>query len=172
MDGARRAAPLAVPAHLPELHASREQTGRVLGAEAYSPGTLHPRNPGLFHYGVHAVETLFALMGPGCRSVRAICQEGAEVTVGVWEDGRIGSIRGIRDGAVGYGFTAFCEKQIVSRAVNDRYIYRELLKQIVGMFQTGTPPLDIAESIEIIAFIEAANQIRDKRGVKQPLSVE
>ncbi len=155
-----------------ELHASREQTGEVVGAEAYSPCSLHPRNPGLFNYGIHAVETLFALMGPGCRSVRTIWQEGAEVTVGVWEDGRIGSMRGLRDGTVGYGFTAFCEKQIVSRTINARYIYRELLKQIVRMFQTGTPPLDIAETIEIIAFIEAAYQIQDQRGVEKPLSVE
>ncbi len=154
-----------------EFHETREQTGRVLGAETYSPCALHPRNPGLFHYGIHGVEILFALMGPGCRSTRTVWQEGAEVTVGTWEDGRIGSVRGIRDGASGYGFTAFCEKQIVSKTINARTIYRELLKRIVTMFQTGTPPLDIAETVEIVAFIEAAHQTRSQPGVEKSLDL-
>jgi len=118
----------------------------------------------------HGVEMLFALMGPGCRSVRSVWQEGCDVTIGVWEDGRIGSVRGIRSGTSGMGFTAFCEKRIVSHAIDTRYIYSELLKQILSMIDTGQSPLDIAETIEIISFIEAAFMNQDKRGVAAGLS--
>jgi predicted dehydrogenase len=39
--------------------------GEILGVEAYGPAALEPTNPGLFWYGIHAVESLFTLMGPG-----------------------------------------------------------------------------------------------------------
>ena len=130
--------------------------GKVLGANCWSPASLHERNPGLFHYGIHAVEPLFALMGPGCKTVWTVFQEGAEVTVGLWDDGRIGSVRGTRAGAHAYGFTAWCEKQVVTTPINAGMIYRELLKRMVEMFQTGKPPVDLQETLEIVAFIEAA----------------
>ena len=147
------------------IKANEPELGPVLGAETFTPCSLHPKNPGLFHYGIHGVEILFALMGPGCRSVRTIWQEASDVTIGVWEDGRIGSVRGIRTGASGMGFTAFCEKGLVAKTVDTRYIYSELLKKIVSMFETGQVPLDVSETIEIISFIETAFMNQDKRGV-------
>lgn len=130
--------------------------GRVIGAEAYSPAPIHPRNPGLFHYGIHGVETLYALMGPGCEAVWCIFARGAEVVVGMWHDERLGVMRGTRDGAHAYGFTVFCEKAVRAATIDTAYIYRELLKRIVQMFTTGQPPIDVRESVELIAFIEAA----------------
>ncbi|MCD6352491.1 MAG: Gfo/Idh/MocA family oxidoreductase [Armatimonadetes bacterium] len=146
-----------------------EEFGKVVGADAYSPASLHHRNPGLFHYGIHAVETLYALMGPGCEAVWCIFTAGAEQVVGLWKDERIGSIRGTRQGAHSYGFTAFCEKAVLPEKVNAAYIYRELLKRIVQMFETGEAPLDINESIEIMAFIEAAMQSMQFDGKKVEL---
>ncbi|HIE28466.1 TPA: Gfo/Idh/MocA family oxidoreductase [Candidatus Poribacteria bacterium] len=134
------------------------EIGKVIGADTYSPASLSPRNPGLFNYGIHAVEPLYALMGPGCESVRSVSTEGVDVVTGLWKDGRVGVVRGIRAGSGGFGFTAFCEKSIQSATIDSGYIYRELLKRIVEMFQTGKPPIDISETVEIVAFIEAANK--------------
>ncbi|MBC8230795.1 Gfo/Idh/MocA family oxidoreductase, partial [bacterium] len=142
------------------------EIGKVVGADTYSPASLHPRNPGLFNYGIHAVEPLYALMGPGCASVRSVSTEGVDVVTGLWKDGRVGTVRGIRAGSGGFGFTAFCEKSIQSATINAGYIYRELLKRIVEMFQTGKPPVDILETVEIVAFIEAANQSAKQGGEK------
>jgi predicted dehydrogenase len=58
-----------------DVHRRRDELGPVVGADAYSVAVLHPRNPGLFHYGVHAVETLYGLMGVGCQSVRCVWDE-------------------------------------------------------------------------------------------------
>jgi len=142
------------------------ETGKVVGADTYSPASLHPRNPGLFNYGIHAVEPLYALMGPGCASVRSVSTEGVDVVTGLWKDGRVGTVRGIRAGSGGFGFTAFCEKSIQSATIDAGYIYRELLNRIVEMFQTGKPPVDISETVEIVAFIEAANQSAKQGGEK------
>lgn len=151
-----------------ELRAKREELGEVVGADAYSPASLHPRNPGLFHYGVHAVETLFAAMGPGCVAVQAATTGDVDLVTGYWNDGRIGTVRGVRKGASGYGFTAFCEKKVVQTTINANYIYRELLKRITEMFRTGKAPLDIRETLEITAFIEGAihSAARDGRKIE------
>lgn len=140
--------------------------GNVLGASCWTPASLQERNPGLFNYGIHGVEPLFTLMGSGCKSVWTVFQEGAEVTVGLWDDGRIGSLRGTRAGAHAYGFTAFCEKQVVTTSINAGYIYRELLKKMVEMFQTGKPPVELQETLEIVAFIEAAMESAANDGKK------
>lgn len=146
------------------------EVGKVVGADTYSPASQHPRNPGFFNYGIHGIETLYALMGPGCQSVRCVSTEGTDVVTGLWEDGRIGTMRGTRQGAHSYGFTAFCEKSVQVSTINAAYIYRELLKRIVETFATGKPPIDISETIEIVAFIEAANSSAQQGGKKVDLA--
>jgi predicted dehydrogenase len=142
----------------------RAEVGAVVGAEAYSPAPQHPKNPGLFHYGIHGVETLYALMGPGCRELWSVSTEGADVVTGRWADGRLGTMRGTRRGAHAYGFTAFCEKRAVSAAIGTATIYRELLKRVVEMFRTGRAPLDPKETLELVAFIEAARRSAENHG--------
>ncbi len=143
--------------------------GKVVGADTYSPASLHPRNPGLFNYGIHGVETLYALMGPGCEAVWCVSTEGTDVVSGLWDNGRIGTFRGTRAGAHSYGFTAFCEKSVQQASINAGYIYRELIKRVVEMFETGKPPIDIEETIEIVAFIEAVKQSAQNNGQKVAL---
>jgi len=149
-----------------EIQEKAGEVGKILGAEVCSPAPTHPRNPGLFHYGIHGVETLYALMGPGCEAVWSVSNDDVDVVTGRWRDGRIGTLRGIRSGQSGYGYTAYCEKAIVRKAINTNYIYRELLKRIVKMLEVGTPPIDISESVEIVAFIEAVMKSAANDGAK------
>jgi predicted dehydrogenase len=147
------------------FQANLAETGPVIGAEASSPGFTHEKNPGLLHYGIHGVELLYSLMGPGCRTVTCASTEAGDVVTGTWDDGRIGVARAVRRGAQPYAFTAYCEKAIVMRQVGTGFIYRELLKRVMEMFQTGQPPLNIAETVEIIAFICAARDSAEQGGV-------
>ena len=80
----------------PTIKAAKAK-GPVIGAETWGPAALHDGNPGLLHYGCHMVEMLYALLGPGCREVRMIHTAGTDVVTGIWKDGRVGIIRGIRD---------------------------------------------------------------------------
>ncbi len=139
-----------------KLKDSKSEVGSILGASTYSPGTIVKFNPGLFFYVIHAIELLYALMGKGCRTVRCYSDDRWDVIIGRWADGRVGIVRGLRSGAKGYGFTAFCEKKIVSCSINTTWIYTELLKNVIEMFKTRRPPVDPAETLEIIAFTEKA----------------
>jgi predicted dehydrogenase len=153
-----------------DVLARREEIGAVLGVDAYTPASTHPRNPGLFHYAVHGVEMVYALMGPGCRRVRGVHQEGVDVVVGEWEGGRLATVRGTRTGSYGLGFTAFAEKKVVS-GTSSRYFYREMLKRIVRMFETGESPIPGEELVEVVAFQEAANASMDQGGEAVQLRV-
>src|SRR5262249_51542603 len=121
-------------------------------------------NPGLFHYGIHAVEILYTLMGPGCQRVTCTFEKGAEVATGQWKDGRVASVRGIRAGKADYGAVAFTEQGVQQVPVGTKFIYRELLKKIVEMFRTKKPPLDVAVTVEVVAFIEAALKSANNQG--------
>lgn len=152
-----------------EALADAEGLGEVVGASAFSPASLHEENPGLFHYGIHGVETLYAFMGGGCTEVSCYSEDSGEVTVGRWADGRVGAARGTRAGAHAYGFTAWGDKGVKVVRVDPSTIYRELLKRIVQMFETGESPLDINITVEIVAFIEAALKSAQNGGAVTPL---
>lgn len=158
--------------YAPELVEARGgKQGEIVGVETYGPAPTHPRNPGLFHYGIHPTEMLFTLMGAGCRRLTCLSTAGADVATGVWSDGRVASIRGIRAGASAYGFTLFGSKGVANHPVSTTYIYRELLKRIVSLFETRMPPIDLRETLEIVAFIEAAKKSGDADGAPIDLKV-
>jgi len=142
-----------------EVEAFQKQsalTGPVNGVISYGPAKRADGNPGLFHYGIHAVEILCTLMGTGCRQVSTQYTEGAEVVTCRWEDDRIGVIRGQRQGSTAYGFLAFCENGVIHQAVSARYSYRNLCRQIVRTFETKQPAVPSAATLEVVALIEAS----------------
>jgi len=150
------------------------KAGKLLGCAVHGPATLSPvpeRNAGLYHYGIHPVEVLHTLMGPGCDRVTNTFEKGTEVVTGHWKDGRVATVRGIRSGASAYGFTAFAEKAVRAVAIKTDFIYRELLKKVVEFFKTGMPPVAPATTIEIMAFIEAANRSGVNHGVVESVKV-
>ena len=136
--------------------------GDVLGADAYSPAILEPTHPDLYWYGIHGVETLFTLMGAGCESVVRVHENDGDVVVGTWKGGRIGTFRGMRRGALGYGGTAFGEKAI--EPIGRFEGYRPLVVKIGEFFRTGIAPVAPAETIEIYAFMSAADESKRRGG--------
>lgn len=137
--------------------ASGEAVGRVVGADTLSPSKVAVEGvPGLMYYGIHAVEILYTLMGPGCESVAALESPLGILVAGRWRDGRLGGVRGFVEGVAGFGFRAVGETGTRQELVSAQYIYRELLKRVIAMFESGEPPRDIRETLEMIAFIEAA----------------
>ena len=147
-----------------EVQASLADEGGAVGAFVHSPGSEHYANPGLLNYGIHGVEVLYSLMGPGCQQVWAARTDGADHVTGLWDGGRLGTVRAIRSGSAGYGLTVYTEKQTVTTSIDASNNYRNLLREIMKMLETGTPPLAIEETIEIISFIEAAHRSSQNGG--------
>lgn len=142
--------------------------GKVLGCDAYSPASLEKTHPDLFWYGIHGVELLFTTMGSGCQSVTRVHTPGMDQVTGTWADGRIGTFRGIREGKSGYGGTVYTDQGISQ--LGSYPGYRPLVVEFVKMFRTGEVPIDPQETLEIYAFMEAADESKRMNGA--PVSLE
>jgi len=142
--------------------------GELVGCDQHAPCSLESHHPDFFWYGIHGVEPLFTIMGTGCVSVTRVHTEGTDVAVGVWKDGRVGTFRGIRQGRRGYGSTVFGTKGIVPGGAFDGY--EPLIVEIVKFFKTGKPPVSEAETLEIFAFMETADESKRQGG--RPIAIE
>lgn len=134
----------------------------VRGADCSGPMELLPEMPGLFWYGIHTVEMLYAALGTGCRTVHAVTNDDHDLITGNWTDGRIGTVRGNRMGnnkfyAIVHGPKS---SQFADASNHPRPFYAALLQQVMTMFQGAPSPISLEETLEIIRFIEAANQSR------------
>ncbi|MDB5339064.1 MAG: oxidoreductase domain protein [Planctomycetaceae bacterium] len=142
--------------------------GKITGCDAYSPCSLDPTHPDLYWYGIHGVETLFTVMGTGCKQVSRASTTHYELALGEWNDGRLGTFRGIRQGGGGYGGTAFAEKGV--EAIGGYDGYRPLLVEIVKLFRTGVAPVSEEETLEIYAFMQAADESKRQGGAPVKLA--
>ncbi|MEJ7769117.1 MAG: Gfo/Idh/MocA family oxidoreductase [Chitinophagaceae bacterium] len=141
--------------------------GKVFGADSYGNCYIEPHHPDLFYYGIHGVEMLYALMGTGCKSVVRVHKDTTDVVVGTWRDDRIGTFRGTRSGTGKMGATVFGEKGI---EVLDKSLgYDPLWVKIIEFFDTGKVPVSPEETLEVLAFMEAADESKIKGGISVDL---
>lgn len=142
--------------------------GDLVGCDQYAPCPLEQHHPDFFWYGIHGVEPLFTAMGSGCESVTRVHSKETDLAIGVWQDGRVGTFRGIRDGRRGYGSTVFGTQGILPGPGFEGY--EPLLVEIVRFFKTGKPPVTEQQTLEIFAFMEAADESKRQGG--RPISLE
>ncbi|MCC7300675.1 MAG: Gfo/Idh/MocA family oxidoreductase [Verrucomicrobia bacterium] len=137
----------------------------VEACEAFGPMALLEDYRDYFWYGIHSADVLFSLMGKGCVSVQTFNTEKIDVIVGTWNDGRIGTLRGNRVGANNFGCVVTTNKTTkASLASAEVPYYAMMMKKVVPFFQTGISAIDLSESLEIIAFLDAASQSRASGG--------
>lgn len=138
-----------------------EAFGDLLGCETESPMSMEKHHPDLFWYGIHGVEPLYTLMGTGCVSVSRTDSPLSSVVVGKWNDGRLGSYRGLKTGHY-YSFVAYGTKKVIQ---SNRYEgYEPAVAAMCEFFKTGKPPVPREVSIEIYAFMEAADASKKAGG--------
>lgn len=145
----------------------------VYGADCFGPMSIEPTQRGLFWYGIHTVEMLYAIMGTGCKYVSAFTAGAHDVVVGEWQDGRIGTVRGnrLQNGEFGAVLHTSEGTHYANTSHTAKPFYANLLEQIMALFQSGTAPLAEQESLEVIRFIEAANESRDSGNGMKPVRI-
>jgi len=150
------------------LKSPGDVVGHIIGYSVYGPSPIEPHHPDLMWYGIHSVEMLFTLMGRGCESVSRASTANEDVVVGRWKDGRLGVMRGFRNGLKKYGITLFSDKNVLYSEPRPEG-YGPLLGEIAKFFRTGIPPVSPDETLEMIAFMEAADMSKARGGASVPL---
>jgi Oxidoreductase family, NAD-binding Rossmann fold len=138
--------------------------GKVLSAQTSSPYHVEPSHPDMFWYAVHGVESLFTVMGTGCESVKRGTNSAGELVVtGTWSGDRTGTYVESK----GYSGHAKGEKGEMDVGAYDGYA--PLVVEAVKFFQTREVPVAAEETIEIFAFMEAADESKRRGGTEVPL---
>ena len=178
LEDAREIARLAKQAGVPWFSSSSLRWSEIVesvkakditGAATWGPGPTEEHHYlDVAWYAIHPVEMLYALMGTGCVEVTRASGENVDVVVGRWKDGRIGTVRTLRPYG-GYGAVVFLPKGIRQGPPKAAHSYTPLLREIVKFFQTGIPPVPNRETLEIFAFMDAAQRSKEAGGQPRKL---
>jgi predicted dehydrogenase len=116
----------------------------------------------LYWYGCHSVEMIVAAMGAGVRTVRATSTENADLVTVEWADGRIASIRGLRQAHGKFGAVLHRKDgpTFVDVSLNKRPYYASLLEAILRSLPEGRSDVPPEEMLTVIQILDAANESR------------
>lgn len=142
----------------------KAELGKIVGAISWGPCDYEPGTPDLFFYGIHGVEPLFALMGEGCESVTRLQTKDVDLVSGVWQDGRLASYRGFRKAKGGFGLVAFGDQAFAQASPGSLGGYRGLCIEIARFFKTKKVPVTAEQTLEVLAFMEAADESKRQGG--------
>ena len=159
------------------------EVGKVLGCDVYGGCPTEPHHPDLFWHAVHGIETLYTIMGPGCVRVTCVSTPYAESITGIWSDGRVGTFRGIKQGAMKYSATVFGDKGVSVAGIyghgppvqgvvptKDKYMgYEGIAIEMAKFFKGGPTPVSAEETLEIFAFMDAAHESKRQGGASVKL---
>ncbi|WP_157970327.1 Gfo/Idh/MocA family protein [Albibacterium indicum] len=146
---------------------SKWRVGKILGAHTYSPAHFDGSEPDLLWNAINGIEMLFAIMGPGCTSVQRINNENYDYLIGQWRDGRIGTFRGARRGSDGFGGVVFGQKSNIILGGFEGF--EPIASEIINFFEEKKSPVSLEETLEIMAFIIAADESKKNGGRRMQL---
>jgi hypothetical protein len=146
-----------------EIVSSVEGPG-ILGAMTWGPGPFEEHHQlDLSWYAIHPIEILFTLMGPGCEEVTRVSGGDADEITCRWKDGRIGTVRALRPYGI-YGAVVFRKDGVQVSPSKPHTDYEGLVREIVKFFETGKAPVANADTLEIFAFMDAAQRSKEAGG--------
>ena len=108
-------------------------------------------------------------MGTGCQSVVRTTTQDTDVVTGIWSDGRVGVLYGIRNGATPHKTIVFGDKGVAEQG-EGKDSYAPLVAEAVKFFKTGKPPIEPEVTLELFSFMEAADESKRLGGVPVSLS--
>ena len=143
--------------------------GEIRSAISYGPSHLEPHHPDFYWYGIHPTEALYTVLGQGCESVVRVTSPATDTVVGTWSGGRTGVLHGLRTKTLPHKVTVFGSAGFAEQP-KTTHDYAPLVAEVIKFFQTGVPPVASAETIEMYAFMEAADESKRRGGAPVKLS--
>jgi predicted dehydrogenase len=134
----------------------------ILGCDVYGPMDIHPPMPGLYWYGCHTVEMIVAALGAGAKRVRATSTKNTDLVTVEWADGRVASIRGLREAHGKFGAVLHRKDSptFVDISANQRPLYAGMLEAILRSLPEGRSDIPAEEMLTVVKILDAANESR------------
>jgi hypothetical protein len=142
-----------------------DSIGKVTRVQANYQLNIIPHHPDLYYYGIHGVEALYSVMGTGCDRLTRKVSADSDVTTCVWKDGRVGVYNGLLKAGDKQPVLMLTGAAGTANTISSTN-YDGLVAKIAEFFHTGRSPVDVAETLEIFAFMTAAQISKDKGGVE------
>ena len=123
-------------------------------------------------YGIHALEAIEPLLGPGFLTVQALSDSGGDVMHLTHRSGVRITIGAIHDAYGSFGSVHLygTKGQLPLRLTDTYHAFRGQLVAFIDMLQTGTRPLPFAETVELMAVIIAGRRSREQSGALMQIS--
>jgi hypothetical protein len=137
-----------------EYQGARDDFGAVRTGTVWCPASRD-----LAFYGIHAVEVMSALWGPGAKWVSAFHSDEKHLAWVGYEDGGVYACQLVRYGYPGFWFTYLGEKKSGATEIHSTYV--PICQAMTRMFHDRRTPLDPAISLESVAILEAFGKSRD-----------
>ena len=144
------------------VEVKKANVGEIRSVISYGPAHLEPHHPDLFWYGVHPTEALFTMLGTGCETVSRTTTPDTDIISGIWSGGRIGTLHALRKGPTPHKVIVFGTKAVAEQKGSGDYA--PLVREIMKFLKTGVAPVTPAETIELFAFMEAADESKRQGG--------
>jgi virulence factor len=141
-----------------EARAEIQAAGQVSLATAICQGQYMGEDA-VIHYGIHALELAYAVLGAGVASVQNIGERGAHVVKLVYGDGRILLLLVFPELAQAFRLNVYGNTGAASLVVEDwDSFYARMLQAFVDMIRERSLPIPLAETLEIIRVLTAAKE--------------
>jgi predicted dehydrogenase len=144
------------------VEVKKTDVGEIRSVISYGPAHLEPHHPDLFWYGVHPTEALFTILGTGCETVVRATTPDTDIITGTWSGGRLGTLLALRTGPTPHKVIVFGTKGVAEQKGSGDYA--PLIREVIKFFQTGVSPVSPEETLNLFAFMEAADESKRQGG--------
>lgn len=117
-------------------------------------------------YGIHALEAVYPLLGPGFVSAQTQYQAGSDLVHLRHESGVQITLAAIHDAYGSFGAVHLygTKGQLPLRLTDTYTAFRRQLVAFIDMLRTDEPPFDFSQTIELMAIIIAGIESRERGG--------
>jgi len=116
----------------------------------------------LVFYGIHPLEALITLVGPGVKSVRNAGSINRDLLALEYKDGRLFTLTANKEMGYVFQVNLYGTKGWRQLTISDgAYFYVTMLKRFIQMVKTGRGPFSPDETLEIIRILAAGAKLRN-----------
>ena len=117
-------------------------------------------------YGIHALEAVYPLLGPGFVSVQTQAQDGSDLVHLRHASGVQITLAAIHDAYGSFGAVHLygTRGQLALRLTDTYHAFRGQLVAFVDLLRSGRPPFAFSQTVELMAILIAGIQSREQEG--------